>query len=133
MTEDNPETLTALLWKKFNDNIATAEEIRMLEALEDVPSFISKRPARKRVRLTRRDKRERLPISNLTKDKYARYQYILVSAYNEMEHFNCRLSEGDIDFIDSMTERLDKWGRDATVSSKQEQWLEDIVRRIAFG
>ncbi len=121
------------LWNRFNHGTASPDEVGLLENLDpDVPEE-SEKPKRKRVRLTRRDKWERLPTANLTKEKYARYQYILVSAYNEMEHFNCRLSEADIDFIDSMTERLDKWGRDATVSSKQEQWLEDIVRRIAFG
>ncbi len=126
------QTLTTLLWDKFNKGTATHDEIKMLEALEDVPSFISKYPARKRVRLLKSDKRAKLAISKLTKGEYDRYQHIIACAFTEMEHFNCRLSEADLDFIDSMTEQLDKRGRDTDESSKQDKWLEDIVRRIAL-
>ncbi len=122
-------TLTSLLWEKFDNNTATDDELRMLEALEGV----TVKSKRVRVRLSKSDKREKLPISNLTKGEYDRYQHILACAYTEMEHINCRLSEADLDFIDSMTERLDKYGRDATVSNKQDQWLEDIVRKVALG
>ena len=132
MNNDQP-TYTSLLWEKFNNNTATQEEIKMLEALEDVPSFTSKKPKRTRVHLSKNDKRERLPTSSLTKGEYDRYQHILACAYTEMKHINCRLSESDLYFIDSMTEVLDKLGRDANVSGKQDKWLEDIIRKIAIG